>query len=142
MKTIAQQLNITEFPFEIKDSKGNQIYLEDSDYWNKSEYDSNNKLIYHEISNGYWFIQKYNSEGKRIYHEDSKGYREKIKYDSKGNQIYFEDSDGYWEKQEYDSNGKLIYHEDSDGKIIDNRHKTVELTLDEIAKKFNVDVKD
>ena len=29
--TIAQQLKITEFPFKIKDSKGNLIYCEDSD---------------------------------------------------------------------------------------------------------------
>ena len=28
--TIAKQLKIKEFPFEIKDSKGNQIYFEDS----------------------------------------------------------------------------------------------------------------
>ena len=30
MKTIAQQLNVTDFPFEIKDKNGNQIYFEDS----------------------------------------------------------------------------------------------------------------
>ena len=30
MKTIAQQLNVTEFPFEIKDKNGNRIYSEDS----------------------------------------------------------------------------------------------------------------
>ena len=35
MKTIAQQLNIKEFPFEIKDENGNVIY-----------YDSNNNVIY------------------------------------------------------------------------------------------------
>lgn len=47
MKTIAQQLNVKEFPFEIKDSKGNQIYYEDSSgFWIKSEYDSNGKEIY------------------------------------------------------------------------------------------------
>ena len=31
MKTIAQQLNITEFPFIIKDENGNRIYFEYSD---------------------------------------------------------------------------------------------------------------
>ena len=41
MKTIAQQLNVTEFPFEIRDKNGNQIYFEDSKgYWYKNEYDS------------------------------------------------------------------------------------------------------
>jgi hypothetical protein len=49
--TIAQQLKIKEFPFEIKDSKGNLIYWEDSDeFWEKGEYDSKNNLIYHENS--------------------------------------------------------------------------------------------
>ena len=53
MKTIAQQLNVTEFPFEIKDSNSNQIYYEDSyGYWYKKEYDSNGNQIYYESSNG------------------------------------------------------------------------------------------
>ena len=103
MKTIAQQLNITEFPFEIKDSSGNIIYFENSDgFWNKKEYDSN---------------------GNRIYSEDSYGSWYKYKYDSNGNQIYFENSNGYWTKKEYDSNGNQIYYESSHGEITDNRPK-------------------
>ena len=52
MKTIAQQLNVTEFPFIIKDKNGNVIYSEDSyQYWVKTEYDSNG-LIYFENSDG------------------------------------------------------------------------------------------
>ena len=78
-KTIAQQLNITKFPFEIKDEKGNEIY--------------------------------------------------------------YENSKGYWQKYQYDEKGKKIYYEDSNGNIIDKRPKqTVEITLDEIAKKFNIDI--
>jgi hypothetical protein len=99
MKTIAQQLKIKEFPFEIKDSNGNRIYREDS--------------------NGYWF---------------------KREFDSNGNLINFEDSNGYWCKYEYDSNGKEIYYETSEGTIKDLRPKTAELTMDEIAKKFGIDV--
>ena len=78
-KTIAQQLNIKSFPFNIKDEKGNLIYYEDSNsYWTKSQ------------------------------------------YDEKGNRICYETSNGY---------------------IVDNRPKqTVEITLDEIAKKFNIDI--
>ena len=54
MKTIAQKLNIKEFPFEIKDSKGNQIYSEYSNgSWYKLEYDSNNNEIYSENSIGW-----------------------------------------------------------------------------------------
>ena len=51
MKTIAQQLNIKSFPFEIEDSDGNGIYYEKSDgYWFRHEYDSNGNVIYYENS--------------------------------------------------------------------------------------------
>lgn len=50
-KTIAQQLNVTEFPFVIKDSRGIVIYHEKADgYWVKREYDSNGKITYYEDS--------------------------------------------------------------------------------------------
>lgn len=53
MKTIAQQLNVTEFPFRIKDNNCNQIYFEGSnEYWAKSEYDSDGNRIYYENSDG------------------------------------------------------------------------------------------
>jgi hypothetical protein len=51
--TIAQQLKIKEFPFIIKDSKGKEIYFENSE--------------------GYWAKRKYDSEGNRIYYENSYG---------------------------------------------------------------------
>jgi hypothetical protein len=69
MKTIAQQLNVKEFPFQIKDSKGNVIYYEDSEgYWSKGEYDSNGNVIYFENSNGYIDDRrpKPNCEGKTV----------------------------------------------------------------------------
>ena len=72
MKTIAQQLNIKYFPFEIKDKNGNEIYYEDS--------------------NGDWYKREYDSNGIEIYFENSKGYWCKSEYDSKGNQIYVKDS--------------------------------------------------
>ena len=118
--TIAQQLKVTEFPFEIKDSKGKEIYWEYSNgYWVKSEYDSNGKEIYWENSNGVWV---------------------KREYDSNGREIYWENSNGVWIKYEYDSNGIEIYWENSKGTIIDNRPKTVELTMEEIASKFGINV--
>ena len=120
MKTIAQQLKIKEFPFQILDSNGKEIYFENSNgYCIKSEYDSNGNVIYFEDSNGFWWKQE---------------------YDSNGNVIYFENSNGFWWKQEYDSNRKEIYFENSDGTIIDHRPKTIELTMDDIAKKFGIDV--
>ncbi len=101
--TIAQQLNVTEFPFEIKDKNGNKIYFENSGgYWSKREYDKNGKQIYYENSDGRWV---------------------KREYDKNGNEIYYEDSDGYWGKREYDKNGNEIYCEYSDGTIDDNRPK-------------------
>jgi len=79
MKTIAQQLNVTEFPFEILDKNGGVIYSEDSS--------------------------------------------------------------GSWSKFEHNEKGDVIYYEDSDGLIIDNRPKPlIELTMDEIADKFGIDV--
>ena len=51
--TIAQQLNITEFPFEIKDQSGNLIYFENATgYWSKREYDVDGSEIYFENSEG------------------------------------------------------------------------------------------
>jgi uncharacterized protein RhaS with RHS repeats len=106
MKTIAQQLNIKKFPFEIKDSKGRIIYFENSEGgWYRSEYDSNGKQIHHEDSNGYWC---------------------KREYDSNGNRTYYESSNGFWGKKEYDSQGNEIYYENSDGTIIDKRPKPCE----------------
>ena len=61
--------------------------------------------------------------------------------DSNDNEIYFEHSNGYWAKREYDSNDNEIYYENNNGTIIDNRPKTIELTLDEIAAKLGIDVK-
>jgi isopentenyldiphosphate isomerase len=54
VKTIAQQLNVTEFPFIIEDKNGNIIYYETSDnYWIKWEYHPGGKLIYYENSHGH-----------------------------------------------------------------------------------------
>ena len=104
MKTIAQQLNVTDFPFRIKDKNGNQIYFEDSSgLWVKSEFDSNGNQIYLEDSNGLWV---------------------KTEYDSNGNEIYSKNSYGSWEKREYDSNGNEIYVKNSNGYVMDNRPKS------------------
>jgi hypothetical protein len=72
--TIAQQLKIKEFPFIIKDSKGKEIYFENSEgYWSKCEWDSKGNTIYFGDSYGYWAKRKYDSEGNRIYYENSYG---------------------------------------------------------------------
>src|SRR5690606_13406933 len=112
--TIAQQLKIKDFPFEIRDSKGNPIYYENS--------------------NGSWFKYEYDSNGNQIYFERSDGFWQKNEFDSNGKEIYHEESNGFWIKCEYDSEGKGIYYESCNGTRIDKRpksHKT-ELTLLEI----------
>jgi len=120
-QTIAQFLNIKDFPLEIKDNKGNQIYIEDSNgYWQKYEYDDKGNVIRYEYSNGYWC---------------------KYEHDDKGNVIRYETSAGYWIKREYDDKGNLIRYEDSYGASIDRRPKPIiELTLEDIAKLKGVDV--
>lgn len=73
-KTIAQQLNITEFPFEIKDNNDELIYFEDYyGYWWKHEYNKDGNLTYTEDSNGIWEKTEYDEEGNMSYHESSKG---------------------------------------------------------------------
>jgi hypothetical protein len=53
MKTIAEQLNIKEFPFVIKDKDGREIYWENSTrFWLKTEYDSNGNKTRWENSEG------------------------------------------------------------------------------------------
>jgi hypothetical protein len=99
MKTIAQQLSITDFPFVINDKNGNETYSETSygDWW-KTERDANGRVIRFENSNGYWYTKEYDDSGKEVYIEDTWG----VKYD--------------------------------------NRPKTVEVTLQQIADKFGIKV--
>jgi hypothetical protein len=73
-QTIAQFLNIKEFPFEVKDSNNNEIYSENSDNeWSKCEIDENGKIIYLENSNGYSSKYERDENGEIIYYENSDG---------------------------------------------------------------------
>jgi len=101
--TIAQQLNITTFPFYIKDEKG--------------------ELIYCEWSDGSWWKCEYNQNGNEIYFENSDGWWVKREFDQDGNQIYFENSGGFWWKKKFDQDGNEIYFENINGVIIDKRPK-------------------
>jgi hypothetical protein len=135
-QTIAQFLNVTNFPFEIKDKNGKLIYREISNgFWSKSEYDCKDNEIRFENSNGFWHKSEYDDRGNVIRFENSDGYWIKREYDCKGNEIRFEISDGYWHKREYDCKGNEIRFENSNGEIIDKRPKPIiELTLEDIAK--------
>ncbi len=73
-KTIAQQLNIKDFPFKIKDKDGNEIYYETFDGdWSRSEYDSNGNETCYKTSGGYWSKREYDSDGNVRYYEDING---------------------------------------------------------------------
>jgi hypothetical protein len=55
--TKAQELGITEFPYEEFDDAGNRTYYEDaSGYWQKADYDSDGYLIDYEDTNEKWVI--------------------------------------------------------------------------------------
>ena len=116
MKTIAQQLGVKEFPFDINDAQGN--------------------LLYYENSSGYWEKRSFDLQGNRIYYEDSDGFWEKSSFDSQGNLIYSGDSNGYWFKREFDSQGNEIYYENSQGLIEDIRN-IPEYTMEELVKKIS-----
>jgi len=74
--TIAQQLNITEFPFSIKNTAGQEIYYENSfGYWTKSEYDANGNTTRYEKSTGYWLKMEYDANGKLVYKETQDGIK-------------------------------------------------------------------
>ena len=73
-----------------------------------------------------------------------------ITKDSNGNVVHRKDSNGseYW--KEYDENNNEIHYKDSDGfeawydsegNRIPNPNLVTEVTLEDIAKKFGVDVK-
>ena len=73
-QTIAQFLNIKEFPFIIKNENGKVIYCETSDhYWWKKEYDKYDRELFLENSSKFWWKREYDNEGNQRYYEDSDG---------------------------------------------------------------------
>jgi len=73
MRTIAQQLKITDFPFTVEDKDGHVIYFESSDgYWEKREFDAEGNEVYSEDSDG-WCKSEFDAEGNEVYYEDSAG---------------------------------------------------------------------
>jgi hypothetical protein len=74
-QTIAQFLNVKDFPFVIEDKNGNEIYYEySSGYWLKSEYDDKGNRIRYENSKGFWIKREYDDEGNEIRYKNSYGY--------------------------------------------------------------------
>ena len=74
MKTIAEQLNIKEFPFKINDRDGRLLYFEyNSGQWSRYEYDSDGNMIYLIDSHNYWERREYDSNSNERYYENSNG---------------------------------------------------------------------
>jgi hypothetical protein len=76
----------------------------------------------------------------KVNDENSNGFWYKTEYDQNGKLIYYENSGGYWSKREYDQDGNEIYYENSNGNITDERPKIIELSLQEVADKFGLNV--
>jgi len=77
MKTKAQELGITTFPYREFDDNGNESYTEYSDgTWFKTEYDKNGHESYIECDNGDWGKWKCDDRGNRTYFENVDGLKE------------------------------------------------------------------
>jgi hypothetical protein len=155
LNTIAQQLNIKDFPFEIRDKQDNLLYFENSDeYWGKHEFDSAGRERYYENSYGFWHKYEYGSDGNVIYCEDSDGviidkrpkndvitlngikYKRIDDFNHGIDAIKYCLTDKLWiKKLEFNSAGNRIYYEDSKGLIRDNRSKHDVITLNGIKYK-------
>jgi len=70
--TIAQRLNIKDFPFVVRDSGG--------------------RIIYYENSHHFWEINEYEQSGKQIYYENSEGLIEDYRPKPEANIL------GHWHK--------------------------------------------
>ena len=93
--TIGEKLGITNYPFLVNDSKGNEIYHEDVDNetgertWERNEYDSDNRLVFSTNSNGFFEEIKYEGD-----YWNKKGYYY-LNDDTTKRLIYMSDSDGF-----------------------------------------------
>jgi len=147
--TIAQQLNVKQFPASIKNEAGQEIYNEDAiGNWVKREYDELGNTTYYEIRNttyyenesGYWLRRTYDEKGNMLRYEDSSGYWSKREYNADGEETRLETSAGNVTLYEYDKHNQCIYMETNSVVEFDDRPKPIELTMDEIAEKLGIDV--
>ena len=104
MKTIAQQLGITDFPFEIRDRE--------------------ERLIYEEFDNGNWIKWQYDKEGNEVHSINSDGYEVHRRYDENGFETYYKDSQGIESESKYDENGNMTYWKSNGNVFTINRNKT------------------
>ena len=105
-KDIIQNIFNTLYNDEVIINYGNNfIYI----------YNTKQKKVYTEGSNGFWEKTLYDDNGNEIYLENSYGYWEKKEYSHNNWEVYYQNSQDYWSKKEYDEKGNRIYYEDSNG---------------------------
>ena len=90
------------------------------------------------------------SKGNIVYRKDSYGFEYWYEYDENNNLFHSKDSNGLECWYEYDENNNIFHSKDSNGyeywydskgNNIPNPNIVTEVTLEDIAKKFGVDVK-
>ena len=76
MKTKAEELGITKFPYKEFDGKGNLTYEEWEDgLWWKYEFDDKSNMTNRECSYGDWWNRKFDKEGNTTYLEYHDGIK-------------------------------------------------------------------
>jgi hypothetical protein len=105
--TIAQQLEIDKFPYEIKNPAGDVIYYEsaEGDYEIR-KFDARGNRILLKNSAGYVCYSWYNEDNKCVRNESSNGYWETWEYDEMSRVTKFNNSFEHWAEWEYDEDGK------------------------------------
>jgi hypothetical protein len=131
MKTIAQQLGVTDFPFDIRDKRGNLIYherdrhfwqisgLDAKTFWARWEYDEKGNQIYFENSYGKIIDNRPKELAKEIAEEQTISQQLGINQfpfeitDDRGRLLYMEWWKS-WSRWEHNEKGWLIYYKNSD----------------------------
>ena len=79
VKTKAQELGITEFPYREFDKNGNITYCEyASGCWYKYKHDDMGNWVYYEKCTNFWWVHKYDMNRNITYWGNSNGHKEYI----------------------------------------------------------------
>ena len=87
---IAQQLGITEFPFQIYNNSGQIVYLQENEIdWERWEFNFIGRKTLYENSDGDWTKYDYDGASNLIKIQYSSGLYQTWAYDSLGKEIFF-----------------------------------------------------
>ena len=99
-----------------------------SDNYPHTTRDSKGNIIHFKNSNGFEFWREFDERDNKIHYKSSDGFEYWKEYDESNNEIHYKSSDG------------IEFWYDSKGNEIPNPNLITELTLEQIAEKFNVKV--